>query len=211
MHPADRMRFGKGIVLALGLALATPTYCGCATQTSTTQLWAAQDYHSEAMHDVIVFGNGMAETQRRSVEDQLSAALRDHGVAATPSYKVFATLPEMDKARAEVTRQRFDGALVVTLHGVRERQSYVPGHYQGGGFWGGYYGMGWGWSPGYVVTDEIVDAETSVWDLRSGDGRMVWSAVTNTQNPSSGQDLTKSMAKETLPKIAKAGIIPEKR
>jgi hypothetical protein len=202
------MRIGRTAVVALSLLL--PTFCGCATKTSTTHLWAAEDYRGGTMGNVIVFGRGMAEAQRRSLEDQLGDALADHGVAATPSYRVFPVLPDVDEARAEVTKQNFDGAVVVTLHGTRERQSYVPGHYMGGGFWGGYYGMGWGWSPGYVVTDELVDAETSVWDLRTDNGRLVWSALTNTENPTSGPDLTKSLAKEILPKMEKAGLVPKK-
>jgi hypothetical protein len=67
--------------------------------------------------------------------------------------------------------------------------------------------MGWGWSPGYIVTDEIVDAETSLWDLRAGSDRLVWSAVTKTTNPTSGEDLTRSMSREILPGIARTGII----
>lgn len=183
---------------------------GCGTKTSTTQLWSAEDYSAAPLRKVVIFGRGMAEAQRRTVEDRFATALGDHGVAATPSYRIFPELPDREIAQAELAKQGFDGALVTTLHGTRERQSYVPGHYQGGGFWGGYYGMGWGWSPGYIVTDELVDAETSVFDLRTGGGRLVWSATTRTTNPTSGDDLSKSMSREILPSIAKNGIIPRR-
>lgn len=167
---------------------------------------------------MIVFARNMPEAQRRSVENHLAAELGDHGVAATPSYEVFPQPPSEEQAKAEVASRGFEGVVVVSLRGVRERTSYVPGHYRGGGFaggsygMGGYYGMGWGWSPGYVVTDEIVDAETSVWDLRGeGGGRLVWSALTKTTNPTSGEDLTKSLSREILPNMAKSGIVGRKR
>jgi hypothetical protein len=184
-------------VLFLALALATS---GCATKTSTTHLWSAQDYSAAPLRRVVVFGRGMAEPQRREVEDQMVAALGAHGVTATPSYRLFPALPNREIAQAELAKHGFDGAFVTTLHAIRERQSYVPGHYHGGG-------LGMGWSPGYVVTDELVDAETAVFDLRSDGGRLVWSAMTRTTNPRSGEDLTKSVTRETLPEIAKRGII----
>lgn len=196
----------RTMLLALALALAG----GCGTKTSTTQLWAASDYSAAPLRKVIVFGRGMAEAQRRSVEDRLVSALGEHGVTATQSYRMFPELPNREIMQTELAKQGFDGALVTTLHATRQRQSYVPGHYHGGGFWGGYYGMGWGWSPGYIVTDELVDAETSVFDLRTDGGRLVWSATTRTLNPTSGEDLTKSMSKEILPGIAKRGIIPSR-
>jgi hypothetical protein len=199
------MRIGRVIsLLALALAFGSS---GCATKTSTTHLWHAEDYAARPIKTAIVFARNMAEAQRRSVEQQLADALGDHGVAATPSYQLFPEPPAEEQAKAEVTKRGFEGVLVVSLRGVRERRSYMPGHYMGGGWGGGYYGMGWGWSPGYIVTDEIVDAETSLWDLRAGSDRLVWSAVTKTTNPTSGEDLTRSMSREILPGIARTGII----
>lgn len=193
----------------LALALAAS---GCGTKTSTTHLWSAGDYAAPPLRKVIVFGRGMAEPQRRAVEEHLASALANHGVTATPSYRVYPALPNREIGQGELVQQGFEGAFVTTLRGVRERETYVPGHFRGGGaYWGGYYGgMGWGHSPGYVVTDELVDAETSVFDLRSDAGRLVWSAVTKTTNPESSEDLTKSMSREILPGMAKRGIIPRR-
>jgi hypothetical protein len=197
------MRLGTG-ALVLALALAT----GCATKTSTTQLWQAE-YSAVPVRRVVVFGLGMAEAQRRSVEDHLAGALADHGVAATPSYQLF---PGM-VGREVVTSQGYDGAVVASVRATRDRPRYVPGYWISSGFGGGYYaGYGWGagWSPGYVVTDELVDVETSLWDLRSDKDHLVWSALTETVNPKSGEDLEKSLTKEVLKKMTGAGVIPPK-
>ena len=66
------------------------------------------------------------------------------------------------------------------------------------GFWDGYYGYGWG-SP-YVATEPVVKFETSTWDP-SGVGKIVWSAMTETENPTSGKNFTMSLTKEVIPKM----------
>ncbi|HXN34140.1 MAG TPA: hypothetical protein VN894_19895, partial [Polyangiaceae bacterium] len=101
-----------------------------------------------------------------------------------------------------------DGVIVASMKGVSERQTYVPGAYEGG-FWGGFYGPGWGgtWDPGYVVTDRFVKFDTSLWDP-SGNGKMVWSAVTQTENPSSGKDFLSSLTKSVIPAMTQAGFLP---
>lgn len=101
-----------------------------------------------------------------------------------------------------------DGVIVASMKGVHERQTYVPGTYEGG-FWNDYYGPGWGgaWDPGYVVTDQFVKFETSLWDP-SGSGKMVWSAVTQTENPSSGKDFASSLTKSVIPAMTQGGFLP---
>ena len=204
----NRLR-GASFVAMLGLAAAVAGI-GCGTKTSTTQLWQAQNIRPSTMQRVIVFGGGMAEPERRSIEDGLSASLQARGVGATPSYVLFPELPNAQHARGEVQQRGYEGAIVATIRGTEEKESYVPGYYHGGTFWGGYYGPGWGmgYTPGYVVTDEYVNVETSLWDLRTEDGALVWSAVTKTMNPSSGKDLVNSLSKEIVPKMSDAGYFP---
>jgi hypothetical protein len=58
-----------------------------------------------------------------------------------------------------------------------------------------------------VVTDQFVKFETTLWSP-SGDGKMVWSAVTQTENPSSGKDFVSSLTKSVVPALGKAGFLP---
>jgi hypothetical protein len=92
------------------------------------------------------------------------------------------------------------------MKGTRERQTYVPGGYSGG-FWGGYYGAGWGYDPGYMVTDTFVNFETTLWDPH-GEGKMVWSAVTETENPSSSSDFIAGLSKSIIPALVQARLLP---
>lgn len=188
---------------------------GCGTRTSTTHTWSATASVPQTIKRVVVFGAGMTETERRALEDGIVARMRKEGVDAIPSYTMFGTLPDRDRARTAAREAGIDGALVAKVRGVRERQTYVPGH-MSGGFWGGYYGPGPGWggmySPGYVVTDEIVFVETTLWDVRgAGDGIHIWSSTTQTLNPRNVTDFAGSLANEIVPNLLEADLVRARR
>jgi hypothetical protein len=178
---------------------------GCSTQTTTTDVWKDKSYASGPVKNVVVFGQKLDPTQRRSLEDAFVSALAPHAVHATQSYTLFpgGATPSKDDARAVIQRNGYDGVIVATARGTSERASYVAED----GFWDGYYGVGWAGSPGYVVTDSFVKFETTMWDP-AGKGKMIWSATTQTENPTSGQDFVASLLKSVIPSMSKAGIIP---
>jgi hypothetical protein len=160
------------------------------------------------MRSLLVIGARMDTASRRSLEDGFAAALAQHGVRATPSYTFFPNgFPSAEQARHTVEQVGFDGLLVATSEGVTERTHVAAGY----GFWSGYYyGAGWeGWYPGYVYTDEYVKFETSLWNQRAG-GELVFTAVTQTINPSSSKDFVASLTHEVIPALEKGGIIPKK-
>jgi len=179
-------------------------------KTSVTQVWKAP-WRPPSMKTMIVFATRLDEANRRTFEDGAVAVLARHDVKARQSYVLFpGTPPDRDVARQLVQDQGFDGILVASLRDVRERQTYVPGTYQGG-FWGSYYNQGWGaWSSGYVVTDEIVSFETTLWDTRAED-RLVWTALTETTNPSAGPKFVQSVTGAIEQSLVRTGIIPPAR
>jgi hypothetical protein len=180
-------------------------------KTSLTQVWQAETPRTP-FKSMLVFGVRMDEANRRTLEDTFVADLARHGVTATPSYAVFkGDLPPIDQARAQVDKEHYEAVLVLKLRGVRDDMRYTP---TTTGFWSGYYG-GWGYygSPGAVVTDETVVFETTLWDLRTGD-RLVWTARTETLNPSNGRDFAISLKRAIDPTLAREGFIvapPPKR
>lgn len=182
---------------------------GCSTPTTMTDEWRDPSYVAPPMRNMLVIGVRMDPTNRRTLEDAFVTALAKRGVHATPSYAVFpgGALPSADQARAAVKGQGVDGVLVASERGIREKTTVVPSSYNGG-LYGGYYGWGGTWSPGYVVTDAFVKFETSVWD--ASQGRLVWSAVTETENPSSSRDFVKSLLKSVIPAMTNVGLVPPK-
>ena len=195
---------GAVMVSALGLVSS-----GCSTPTTMTSEWRDASYTAGPLKNLLIFGGGMSEANRRTLEDGFVTSLAARGVHATASYLLFpGALPSNDEAHAAAKRQGIDGVLVASERGIKERTTIVPGSY-GAGFWGGYY-AGWagGWTPGYATTDQFVKFETSVWD--ANEGKLIWSTTTQTENPTSSADFVNSLTKELLPAMTQSGILPPK-
>jgi hypothetical protein len=200
--------FNALLAPTVGIAVAAATVAavsGCSTPTKVTDQWRDPSYAAGPMHRVVVIGLDVPPATRRLLEDRFASDLDKRGVQATASYTVFGDqLPDKETARATLASSGFDGVLVLRLQRVSDRARYVPGdHFYGmpyTGYWGSnYYGSG------YYVTDEIVNFETSLWDLR--DGKRVWTANTRTENPSSGTDTAKSLSKKVVPELTKKGLV----
>jgi hypothetical protein len=61
-------------------------------------------------------------------------------------------------------------------------------------------------TPGYVERERRVSSEISVWRTGEG-GRMVWSGLTETVDPSSPGDFSAEVSKLVMPELRKAGLI----
>lgn len=193
-----------GLVIAALIVGAGAVACGPPT-TSLTQVWQAETPRTP-FGSMLVFAVRMDEANRRVLEDTFVADLQRRGVRAAPSYVLFpGELPPMDAARRQVSEAHYEGILVLKLRGVRDETRYVP---TATGFWSGYYG-GWGYygSPGSVVTDETVIFETTLWDLRAED-RLLWTARTETLNPTNGTDFAISLKRAVNPELTKQGLLP---
>lgn len=185
--------------------------CGSSGKTSVTQMWKAP-IPTATMSSVIVIAASLDEANRRALEDSCVAALAQRGVSARQSYTIFpGEPPPREQAKEIVKNAGFDGIMVSRLRSVREKQTYVPGYYDGG-FWDDYYGgPGWGsWSPGYLVTDEVVSFDTTLWDTRKGD-QLVFALTTETTNPASHEDFVPSLTRTIVSALQKQMLIPPKQ
>ncbi|MGD0674997.1 MAG: hypothetical protein ABSC94_06225 [Polyangiaceae bacterium] len=179
---------------------------GCTTPTTETNVWKNQSYTGGPMKEIAVFAFRLNETDRRTLEDQFASALRGYGVHATPSYAIFPEeLPDPASVRGTLQGSGYDGALVSTLRGVSEQVMVTPDADWPGGFTSAYTGPG---GPVYGQTDQYVKFETSMWSPSSG--KMVWSTVTETENPMSKHDFESSLTRTVVPSLAKEGLIPPK-
>jgi hypothetical protein len=187
-------------VLVLGLA-------ACSTPTTETSVWQSPSYAAGPMKNIAVFGGRLNDTDRRILEDGYVARLAEYGVRASPSYAVFpqGQIPQDQAAvRDALQRAGYDGVLVSTLKGVNEQVFAAPGAYWAGGFYNAYWGPG----PAAVETNEFVKFETTLWDPKSG--KMVWSTVTQTENPTSNKNFVASLTGTVVPSLSQAGLIPPK-
>jgi hypothetical protein len=189
----------------LGGAVVSTVLTACSTPTTETNVWKSPTYAAGPMRNIAVFGGRVDPTQRRTLEDGFVTALATYGVHATQSYTIFGEQVPPDQAsiRASLKNAGYDGALVSTLKGVSEQVLVAPDAGWGDGFYGAYWGPG---APLYAQTDQFVKFETTLWDPNSG--KMVWSAITQTENPTSGSNFVSSLTKAVVPSMAKAGLLP---
>jgi hypothetical protein len=193
------------ISAVVAAVVASTATTACSTPTTETNVWKSPTYEAGPMKSIAVFAGRVDATQRHTLEDQLASALNAYGVHAIQSYTMFGdqTPPDQSAIRATLRTNGYDGALVSTLQGVSEQVLVAPDTDWGGGFYGAYWGPG---APVYAQTDQFVKFETTLWDPNSG--KMVWSTITQTENPTSGKDFATSLSRTVVPSIAKAGLLP---
>jgi hypothetical protein len=183
-------------------------FAACSTSTTITQEWKSPTYAAGPMTNVLVVGARLDPAQRRTLEDDFASALRMHGVRATPSYTLFPDgMPDKAEAADVVHKNAFDGVLVSVLRGISEVTYIDVRTGWSGGFFDGYWGPGWAGPPPPPQSQEDVKFETSLWDPH-GKGKLVWMAVTQTENPASGPQFGSSLVKSVAPALAKSGLIP---
>ena len=171
----------------------------CSTPTTIADVWRDPSYVAPPMKKILVFGAVKSETNRRTLEDAFASSLARHDVRAMAAYRAFPGQPNRDAARQYLEAQGYDGALVVKYEGMRTQTTIQPGSE-----FGYYYDELWGW--GYVETDQFVKVETSLWNAHTG--KLVWSAVSETQNPTSSSDAIDSLVTKLTGSLAEARLIP---
>jgi hypothetical protein len=147
-------------------------------------------------------------TRQRVVEDALAAAATRTRV--TPGYTILTAedRADEDRLRTALTRHDIDGAITVRLVDVEQSQTYVPpAHRYGGGYYGYYGAVGRPvYQPGYVVTDTHVVVESSLYDV--GGGRLLWTGISRTFNPTSIDALIGEIATATRNELRNEGLLP---
>jgi len=184
------------MVVAAAFVLAA---CG---STTLTDVWKAPDTARLQFKKVLVVAISKDITWRRTIEDELVRRIRD--VQAAASYQFFADGEPRDweAARERLKAAGFDGLVTLRLAGVDKQQTYVPPVYAQGV--GGY----WGHSPGFTVTDTLVQVETLVYEL--GDDKLVWASRSRSFNPANAKDLVNEVVNAVRDEMKRQGLIGER-
>jgi hypothetical protein len=195
-----------GLCAVLGLS-------GCATGLVSS--WKAPDAEPFQLRGAKVAAVVMASDQsiRRAGEDALARELSARGARGIAMYALLADASP-DEAKARVAAEQAGIAGVVVLRPVRidKELSSTPASYSGpmyGGFWGGYYGLGWG-APysmygGELRTDTIIVVETLVYSLTQN--KLVWGGQSKTKNPANLDRLIKDTAKQVAAELVRQGLV----
>jgi hypothetical protein len=203
MRSSMRTLFSVALLLCLSACVST----------SIVERWKDPGFAGPALHKMLVVSIQRDQGRRRLWEDAMVAALAKHGVQGEASYNVFPDqAPAPEQLTAMASRDGFDG--VVATHFVRAGQ-----HITAYGGWGVYGGWGWGrgwrggwggpgpWGPGYVEADEITDYQTDVYTIDTSGGKLIWTGITRSVDPSSTKGVTEGISRALVPQLAKEGIL----
>jgi len=160
---------------------------GCSQSNKIYDSWKNPDATKESLKfkKVVVFAHVMKTATRKAIEDQIAGRMVN--TIAVPSYKVVNDddIGKLDVVKTKLVEQGFDGAVVLRLVNVENRESYSPGIYPNYYYsFGGYYNYSFGYMYDYggsYRTDQIVTVELNIFSIASD--KLIWSGQSMTMNP----------------------------
>jgi hypothetical protein len=192
---------------------------GCAS-TTLQSTWMDPGYTGGPFKKFFVVGLSARDVAtRRIFEDTVVAKLQAAGVQAAPAWQFFRDEGQANETQmdAAVAQSGADALMMTRLLGVDTRTNVstvmVPGPMLGPGFgpgpgfgwWGGY--SGWYAVP-QVTQYQIATAETTVFDVKTH--RIVWTATSQTFNPTSVQQEAPGLADAVIAALKTRGLIAAK-
>ena len=216
-EPED-FRRGLAAFHVFELDVSKRAFSACGTSTQLVNEWKDPQYPSRPMTNVLVMRMAHDEATRRMWEDRMVVELERHGVTATPSYRLYpSTLPE-DKQTVidDVKRSNFDGVILAVSLPTQTRSEYVPGYVATrpvtvyNPWWDAYsvYYHDY-YHAGYVETERVVRQRSEVWSVEGDDSHLVWTATSETFDPSSSTAVTREIAKKIVPELLEQRIIAD--
>jgi hypothetical protein len=180
----------------------------CAPATKLTFVQVAQEPRPTRMRNVLVVGLVRDPAARQSYETQMVKALQAAGARAEASQDLLpiGQPPTREALQRLVTERGYDGAVVGMLVDSRTELRAVPPSASPG-----FYGYaGWAgpvaYSPGYLETTRTVVVETRAFRT-ADDGVPVFSATSESVDPTSARDVTEPVAKLVVAELQKNGLV----
>jgi hypothetical protein len=200
----------KNILLIPAFFMLAALFEGCGPSTQIVNSWRDPEVviHTNELHKFVVAALLKNESVRRATEDKMASF---NPGKAIPSYQIFGTtaIKESDEYYMnKLKHEGYDGVVILRLTKVDNDSRYVPGSYPAYyGSWRGYYGVAWGgyYDPGYYTTDKTYYVEVNVYSLPRD--KLVWTGITSTINPSSGDELFTGVIKTVQQKMKDEGFL----
>jgi hypothetical protein len=163
------------------------------------------------------------ESVRRSFEQNLAGQLNEHGIEATPGYRLVsdADVTNREEILSELQETRVEHAVFMRIVDRELEVSWTPssvwypGPYYDPFHWygGAYIGPGgWGgpWPPyydaGYYRVDTVVSVETLIYSVP--EAKLVWSGLSKTMNPDEVDDFVEDLVDNAVKEMKKTGFFP---
>jgi len=173
-------------VLALGV--------GCAA-TRVESVWEAPNLQQLSVGRALVVGMMREETARRAYETRLVQRLRARGIPAEESFRYVGIASDLTRENLRPLTQKhgFDGVFVGRVTEVREQKQTVPADTWSAMDAWGFYNYGW-YDSRQVTEVQVVNMETRLYRVAAGAGELIWSAVSESFDPTSSTEMAKKVA-----------------
>ncbi len=232
--PVFRPHYPMNIARVRPLALATAAVLlALLTACETTKLetaWHAPEVGSIKFSKIIVVCIAPVESLRRPLEDAMKAEIK-----AVPTVASYELLPDVKdqvdpkKLGAAIKAAGVDGIITMRMVSLDDKTTYHPGYempvyyssfysyyspaYALGPYYPGYgagYGamgpIGYEYVPPSVTTDVIMRIETNIYNAK--DGKLMWTGLSSTTNPSESANLIGEVAGVVRAKLRDQKLIP---
>ena len=188
-----------------------------AKSTKLVASWKNPQYTPAKFHRVLVLGMSAKPGVRADFEDALSQLVTQAGVEAVPGNTILlrpeGTHLNLDYLKTQIREFEIDTVIVSRLVKVDKSVTYIPGQplmpYPYYGSFYGYYSAIYSvvYSPDYLREDTTVRVETNVYSVTSGEGQLLWTAVSDTFNPSSVKKVIDGLSKLIVKELQKEAML----
>jgi hypothetical protein len=188
-------------VMTRGLLVAGLVLASACASTEMTDTWVDPAAKGAGLSRVAVLCLARDEGLRRMAEDQVSK--QSTATKLVPSYQVMqgVDLHDREAVKRALRNAGFEGVLLMRLASVQEK--IVPGPYYS---FDPYYD--WAYGGAYAPqTQTIVRMASSLYDLRTPDGKLVWSGASRTFDPSSARQVVDEVSHEVAKALQKNRLI----
>jgi hypothetical protein len=186
--------------------------------TKLVASWKNPEYSGPIFRRILVLGMSAKPGVRADFEDALSKLVVRDGIEAIPGNTILlrpeGTQLDLSYLKTQVKEFKIDAVIVSRLVKVDKNITYVPGQpyvmpYPYYGSFYGYYGNVYPmvYSPDYLREDTTVRVETNVYAVSSGEGQLVWTAVSDTFNPSSANKVIDGLSKLIVKELQKEAVL----
>jgi hypothetical protein len=199
-------------------ALLCVVAVSCGTSSSLVQRWHDPEFTGKPGERMVIIALAKSERTQKTWEGAFATILREVKVEPIAGSVVLPAQGAADEATLKdaVRATGADLVAVTRLVSVDKEQTYVPGstYYTPApayyGFYG-YYASSYAMmsTPGYYQTDKIYSVETNVYDIKTE--KLIWSGVTETLNPETGQDAANSIAMTIVDDMIASKVISTKK
>ena len=202
-------------ILLAGVFLFFGVILSACNSSHLISIWKEPEVRPSSLKSFFVICVNNNNSKRRQWEDAIAHTLNSRGVKASPSYKYFPKDVPDSSDLSSFLGNKFDAVLMIHKVNEEMRKYRTPGYaavYPIGGFRNHFY-RNYAriyhevYIPGRIEQEKVYQLETTIYEPRE-DGRLIWSAVTETADPRSTKDFTDEVLGIIIPKLTSDGILP---